>query len=384
MPQDRAQSPSRRIKVLVVDDSASVREAMSALLSEDPDIEVVGTAADPYIAAKRLQSVVPDVITLDLEMPRMDGITFLTKLMSQHPLPVVVCSSLVSDGADAALRALDAGAVEVIAKPMVGTRQFLMESGIRIRDAVKAAAQAKLQVQRKRLAARASHPVERKLSADAILPPASRRSTHLATTDKVICIGASTGGTEALRTVLQALPADCPGIVVVQHMPEHFTRAFADRLNSLCAITVREAANGDPVLRGQALIAPGNRHTLLRRNGARYSVEVCDGPLVSRHRPSVDVLFRSAAHSAGPNALAALLTGMGDDGARGLLELFQTGAFTIAEDESSCVVYGMPKEAVKLGAVCECLPLTAIAPRLLSAQDMSHAPPRRREGSVAP
>lgn len=352
---------SRRIKVLIIDDSASVRETMAAVLGDDPDIEVIGTASDPYVAARRMQTDVPDVITLDLEVPRMDGLTFLAKLMDQHPLPVIVCSSLAGHGSEAALQAIEAGAVDVIARPRVGARQFLLESSIAIRDAVKAAAQTNVQRLRR---LRQMVPTE-KLTADAILPPASAPGRVQATTDTVVCIGASTGGTEALRMLLEALPADCPGIVIVQHMPENFTRAFADRLNSLCTIKVKEAANGDPVSRGQALIAPGNRHTLLRRNGARYSVEVREGPLVSRHRPSVDVLFRSASLCAGSNALGVLLTGMGDDGARGLLEMRQAGAYTIAEDENSCIVYGMPKEAVKLGAVAESLPLSAIPSAIL-------------------
>ena len=362
---------SRRIKVLIIDDSASVRETMAALLGEDPDIEVIGTASDPYVAARRMQIDVPDVVVLDLEMPRMDGLTFLGKLMEQHPLPVVICSSLVEHGSGAALQAIEAGAVDVIARPEIGTRQFLLDSRIAIRETVKAAAQ--IDVQRlKRM--RQMVPTQ-KLTADAVLPPTLGPVRVQVTTDTVVCIGASTGGTEALRMLLEALPADCPGIVIVQHMPENFTRAFAERLNSLCTIKVKEAANGDPVLRGQALIAPGNRHTLLRRDGARYSVEVREGPLVSRHRPSVDVLFRSASRCAGGNALGVLLTGMGDDGARGLLEMREAGAYTIAEDESSCIVYGMPKEAVKLGAVDESLPLSAIPAAILRLSAVSAPKP---------
>jgi two-component system chemotaxis response regulator CheB len=365
----------KRIKVLIIDDSASVRETLVSLLEEDPEIEVVGTASDPYVAAKRMQTVVPDVITLDLEMPRMDGLTFLAKLMEQHPIPVVICSSLASHGADVAMQAMEIGAVDVIAKPKVGTRKFLLESRVRILDAIKAAALVETRyIRTSRHAAGAQaqrnsrHLTSEKLTADAVVPPMAAKFGRLVTTDKIICIGASTGGTEAIRVVLESLPADCPGIVIVQHMPENFTRAFAERLNRLCAIEVREARDGDPVLRGLALIAPGNRHTLLSRNGARYSVEVCDGPLVSRHRPSVDVLFRSAAYSAGPNAMGILMTGMGDDGARGLLEMYSAGAHTIAEDESSCVVYGMPKEAVKLGAVSESVPLAKIAGKIIASQ----------------
>ncbi|WP_041793855.1 protein-glutamate methylesterase/protein-glutamine glutaminase [Pararhodospirillum photometricum] len=345
----------KRIKVLVVDDSASVRQTMTDLLNEDPEIEVIGTAADPYVAAKRLSQIVPDVITLDIEMPRMDGITFLHKLMEQHPLPVVICSSLAADGTQALSQALDAGAVSVIAKPLTGTRQFLLESSIGIRDAVKAAAQVDVGRFRALRRAKVEGPAP-KLTADAIIPrPLSRKIAK--TTDKVVCIGASTGGTEALRVVLQDLPLDSPGVVIVQHMPEHFTRAFANRLNGICTIDVKEAEDGDPVLRGRALIAPGNRHMLLRRDGARYSVQVKDGPLVSRHRPSVDVLFRSAAAAAGANALGVILTGMGDDGSRGMLEMHQAGALTLAEDESTCIVFGMPKEAIAAGAVDRVIPL---------------------------
>ncbi len=354
-----------KIKVLVVDDSATVRQTMSEILSADPAIEVIATASDPFVAARRLQSELPDVITLDIEMPRMDGITFLQKIMDQRPLPVVICSSLAAEGSDTLAKAIEAGAVDVIAKPTVGTRQFLLESSIRICDAVKAAAHADMGRFR-RMRGQAAEPAK-KLSADVIIPTPSGRQLVMTTTDKVVCIGASTGGTESLRHVLQALPMDCPGVVIVQHMPEHFTTAFARRLDGLCAISVREAQNGDPVLRGHALIAPGNRHTLLKRNGARYSVEVKDGPLVTRHRPSVDVLFRSAAACAGGNAIGVIMTGMGDDGAHGLLEMHNAGARTIAEDESSCVVFGMPKEAIKLGAAQRIVPLDRISSEIMYA-----------------
>ncbi len=348
----------RPIRVLIVDDSALVRQTLSDILGSDPEIEVVGTAQDPYIAAQRLRSVVPDVITLDIEMPRMDGLTFLKKLMGQHPIPVVICSSLAAEGAETTLRAFEYGAVEVIQKPRLGTRQFLEESRIRICDAVKAAARARVKRYTPGLE------VAPKLTADAVLPPVRTRAMA-ETTEKVVVIGASTGGTEALREVLQALPADAPGIVVVQHMPEHFTAAFARRLDGLCRVHVKEAADGDPVLRGQVLIAPGNRHTLLKRSGARYHVEVKDGPLVCRHRPSVDVLFRSAARYAGPNAVAVIMTGMGDDGAKGMAELKQVGAATIGQDEATCVVFGMPKEAIELGAVDRVVPLGRIAQEIL-------------------
>ncbi|MFD2112108.1 protein-glutamate methylesterase/protein-glutamine glutaminase [Thiorhodococcus fuscus] len=347
------------VKVMVVDDSALVRQTLRDLLDADPDIEVVATAQDPYVAAEKLRKVVPDVITLDVEMPRMDGVTFLEKLMRQHPIPVVICSSLVGAGTETLMRALEAGAVDIIQKPAMGTRRFLEESRVLITDAVKAAAQACLRP------GPAPRP-PRKLSADAVLErPGTKAMAE--TTDKVIVIGASTGGTEAIREVLMAMPLGCPGIVIVQHMPEGFTRSFSERLDGLCRIRVKEAQNGDPVLRGQALIAPGNRHTLLKRSGARYYVEVKDGPLVSRHRPSVDVLFRSTARYAGRNAVAAILTGMGDDGAEGLHELFEAGAWTCAQDEATSVVYGMPKEAVRHGGTQRQLPLERIAAAMLMA-----------------
>jgi two-component system chemotaxis response regulator CheB len=296
---------------------------------------------------------VPDVITLDIEMPRMDGLTFLKKLMSQHPIPVVICSSLAEEGTQSTFRALEYVAVEIITKPKMGTKQFLEDSRIEICSVVKAAAAARLR------SLKPSHTVEPKLNADCILSQATHAMAE--TTEKVVVIGASTGGTEALKTVLEALPADTPGIVIVQHMPELFTRAFAARLDSLCAITVKEAETNDTVIRGRALIAPGNHHMLLKRSGARYYVEIKDGPLVCRHRPSVDVLFRSAARY----AVGVILTGMGDDGARGMLEMKQAGAMTIAQDEATCVVFGMPKEAIKLGGVDKILPLHAVAGAIL-------------------
>jgi two-component system chemotaxis response regulator CheB len=342
---------------LIVDDSAVVRQTLSSVLASDPEIEVIATASDPFVAADRIAEEVPDVITLDIEMPRMDGLTFLKKIMSQHPIPVVICSSLADEGAQSTFRALEYGAVEIITKPRLGTKQFLEESRISICQTVKAAAGARLHI----LAP--SHNVEPKLTADAILSPATRAMAE--TTEKVVVIGASTGGTEALKTVLEMLPADTPGILIVQHMPELFTRAFADRLNSLCAITVKEAETNDTVIRGRALIAPGNHHLLLKRSGARYYVEIKEGPLVCRHRPSVDVLFRSAARYAGQNAVGVILTGMGDDGARGMLEMKQAGAVTYAQNEATCVVFGMPKEAIKLGGVDKVLPLESVARAIL-------------------
>ncbi len=348
---------SPKIRVLIVDDSAVVRQTLREVLSSDPEIEVIATAGDPFVAADRIAEQVPDVITLDIEMPRMDGLTFLKKIMSQHPIPVVICSSLADEGAQSTFKALEYGAVDIITKPRFGTKQFLEDSRVTLCEAVKAAAVSKLRI------LRPSHTVEPKLTADAILSPATHAMA--ATTEKVVVIGASTGGTEALKTVLEALPADTPGIVIVQHMPELFTRAFANRLDSLCAVTVKEAESNDTVIRGRALIAPGNHHLLLKRSGARYYVEVKDGPLVCRHRPSVDVLFRSAARYAGQNAVGVILTGMGDDGARGMLEMKQAGATTFAQDEATCVVFGMPKEAIKLGGVDKILPLRAVARAIL-------------------
>jgi two-component system chemotaxis response regulator CheB len=348
----------KKTRVLIVDDSAMVRQTLREVLSSDPGIEVIATAGDPFVAAERIAEQVPDVITLDIEMPRMDGLTFLKKIMSQHPIAVVICSSLAGEGAQSTFRALEYGAVEIVAKPRLGARQFLEDSRITICEAVKAAASARLRLLGTR------HKVEPKLTADVILSPATRAMAE--TTEKVVVIGASTGGTEALKILLETLPADTPGIVIVQHMPELFTRAFANRLDGLCAITVKEAESNDTVIRGRALIAPGNHHLLLKRSGARYYVEVKDGPLVCRHRPSVDVLFRSAARYAGQNAVGVILTGMGDDGARGMLEMKQAGAMTIAQDEASCVVFGMPKEAIKHGAVHKVLPLLAISEALLA------------------
>jgi two-component system, chemotaxis family, protein-glutamate methylesterase/glutaminase len=309
-----------------------------------------------------MRTQVPDVITLDIEMPRMDGITFLQKIMSQHPIPVVICSTLVDRGAETTLKALEYGAIEIIQKPKVGTRQFLHESRIQLVDAVKAAARAKPGLRE------ITKMVRPKNNADAILPKVKSRAMTK-TTEKVVVIGASTGGTEAIRYLLESLPGDSPGMVIVQHMPEGFTAAFAKRLNGLCQVEVKEAEDSDTVIRGRVLIAPGNRHTLLKRSGARYTVEVKGGPLVSRHRPSVDVLFRSAAQYAGSNAVGVILTGMGDDGAHGLQELYQQGAQTIAQDEASCVVFGMPSEAIKLGAATYTLPLNAIAHKILGLAD---------------
>jgi two-component system chemotaxis response regulator CheB len=349
----------KKIRVLIVDDSAMVRQTLREILSSDPRIEVMAAVADPLLAADKIRDEVPDVITLDVEMPRMDGITFLQKIMSQHPIPVIICSSHSGEGSDNALRALEYGAIEIIQKPDLCTKQNLEESRIRLCDAVKAASVARLKCIPSRM-----QQVPPKLSADVILRNPARKK-KLETTEKVVVVGASTGGTEALVVLLGALPYDAPGMVVVQHMPENFTAAYAKRLNTLCRVTVKEAADNDRVLPGHVLISPGNRHILLKESGARYYVALKEGPLVNRHRPSVNVLFRSAARYAGKNAIGVILTGMGDDGAKGLLEMKEAGAYTIAQDKDSCVIYGMPKEAVKLGAVDVELPLEKIMDKIM-------------------
>jgi two-component system chemotaxis response regulator CheB len=343
--------PYDPLHVLVVDDSAVVREVMRAVLSQEPGVSVI-TAADPLIALIKMARQRPNVIVLDLEMPRMGGLAFLRKIMSENPIPVVVCSAHVGEGSTITLQALEAGAVDVVAKPRVGVRQFIHESAVALIDAVRAAANAKL-----RCTARAPEPTQQ--SADAVLP-AKSAATPALSSDKIVAVGASTGGTEALRLFLEAMPEDAPGVVVVQHMPEGFTAAFAERLNANCRIKVKEAAQGDVIVKGLALIAPGNRHTMVRRDGLGYVAEITDGPLVSRHRPSVDVLFRSVAQAAGPNGVGVIMTGMGNDGAQGLHEMKQAGAFTIAQDEETCVVFGMSKEAIGRGAVCAVASLSQI------------------------
>jgi two-component system chemotaxis response regulator CheB len=359
----------KRVRVLIVDDSASVRQTLATILGNDPEIEVIGVAADPFVAAKRLREDIPDVITLDVEMPRMDGITFLKKLMAQHPIPVVMCSSLIEEGSETLMQTLEAGAVDVILKPKIAAADHLAEQALLICDTVKSAARARLGRRKtdKPAAAPGVKTPAPKLTADAMLPPAAH-GAMAKTTEIIVAVGASTGGTEALREFLMALPANAPGIVIVQHMPEHFTAAFAKRLDGLCQVSVKEAEDGDPVLRGHVLIAPGGRHLLLERQGARYHVAVKDGPLVSRHRPSVDVLFRSTARAAGPNAIGVIMTGMGDDGARGMLEMKEAGAYTIAQDEESCVVFGMPREAIARGGVDTILSLEDIAPHVILQQ----------------
>jgi two-component system chemotaxis response regulator CheB len=350
-----------KIGVFIVDDSAVVRLVVSEVLGGDPGMEVLGVAADPIFALDKMNKRWPDVIVLDIEMPRMDGITFLKKIMAERPTPVVICSSLTEKGAETTMEALAAGAIGIVSKPGIGVRRFLMEdAAAELVHAVKAAAGARVG----RLAGSApAAPVTPKLNADAILTKSEHAMKQ--TTERIVAIGTSTGGTQALEVVLKGLPRTAPGIVVVQHMPEKFTASFAARLNSLSQMEVREAQNNDRVVPGRALIAPGGRHMLLKRSGAQYYVEVVDGPLVNRHRPSVDVLFRSVAKFAGKNAMGVIMTGMGDDGARGLKEMHDAGAYTVAQDEASSVVYGMPKEAVKLGAADRSLSLNAISPDII-------------------
>ncbi|ABD90190.1 response regulator receiver (CheY-like) modulated CheB methylesterase [Rhodopseudomonas palustris BisB18] len=358
-----------KIRVLIVDDSASVRQILTTILNADPDIEVMASAADPFAAARRLQDEIPDVIILDIEMPRMDGITFLRKIMAQRPIPVIICSTLTEERSDVMFEAFEAGAFDIVPKPRIDTTHALLEASARMCDAVKAAARARIRPRRPPRMV-----VEAKLTADAIMPPpVSGRARP--TTERLVCIGVSTGGTEALRDVLECLPAKAPAILIVQHMPQGFTAAFAKRLDSLCEIEVREAQDGDVVVQGCAYIAPGGRHMLLQRTGQRYHIAIKDGPPVSRHRPSADVLFRSAAQYAGPNALGIIMTGMGDDGARGLLEMHKLGATTRAQDEESCVVFGMPKEAIALGGVDKVVPLAQIPREIMLWQDAKQPVP---------
>jgi len=349
-----------RVGVFIVDDSAVVRQVVSEVLAGDPGMEVLGVAADPIFALDKMNKRWPDVIVLDIEMPRMDGITFLRKIMAERPTPVVICSSLTEKGAETTMEALSAGAIGVVTKPGIGVRRFLMEDAAsELVHAVRAAAGARV----KRLASGPAAAPAPKLNADAILPKSEHAMKQ--TTERIVAIGTSTGGTQALEAVLRGLPRTAPGIVVVQHMPEKFTASFAARLNNVSQMEVREAQNNDRVVPGRVLIAPGGRHMLLKRSGAQYYVEVIEGPLVNRHRPSVDVLFRSVAKFAGKNAMGVIMTGMGDDGARGLKEMHDAGAYTVAQDEASSVVYGMPKEAVKLGAADRSLSLGAIPSEII-------------------
>ncbi len=358
------------IKVMVVDDSAVVRQVLTGLLDAAPDIEVTHAVADPLLAMQRMKLQRPDVIVLDVEMPRMDGLTFLRKLMAEDPLPVVICSTLTEKGARTTLEAMAAGAVATVAKPKLGLKQFLHEAADELLATVRAAARANVRnLARRASGARPPQPTV-KYTADVILAPGGP-AAMAQTTERVVAIGTSTGGTQALEEVLTALPPDAPGMVIVQHMPEKFTAAFAQRLDSLCEVQVKEAEHGDRLLPGRALIAPGGRHLVLRRSGAQYHVDVVDGPLVNRHRPSVDVLFRSVARCAGANALGIIMTGMGDDGAAGLLEMRQAGARTLAQDEASCVVFGMPKEAVRRGAVERTVPLGEVAREVMRARELA-------------
>lgn len=337
------------IRVLIVDDSAVVRKILTEELSRYPDIEIVGTAVDPYIARDKIVQLEPDVITLDIEMPRMDGLSFLARLMKYHPKPVVVVSSLTPKNSETAIKALELGALEVICKP--GSSYSTKDISGQLARAIRAAA-----------SSRVPQPTSQ--------PPSAERESlgdfQLQTTLKVVAIGASTGGTKAIETILTRLPASCAGTVIVQHMPERFTTAFAERLNSVCKMEVREAGDGDRVVPGVALIAPGNRHMLLDRSGANYLTKVKDGPRVHYQRPSVDVLFNSVAKHAGPNAIGILLTGMGADGAQGLLEMRKRGAYTVAQDEATSIVFGMPKEAIRLGAADDIAPLEQMPERIVS------------------
>ena len=362
--------PGAPIRVMVIDDSAVVRQAVGQAIAHAPGMEVMATAADPLFAMAKMQRAWPDVIVLDIEMPRMDGLSFLRKLMAERPTPVVICSSLAASGSATAMEALAAGAFAILTKPHAGVKDFLQNAAGDIVTTIRSAAQANARVLAG--AARGLAPPP-KLSADAVLAGASPGALA-DTTDKVIALGTSTGGTQALEAVLTRRPASVPGLVIVQHMPERFTAMFAERLDGLCAIRVREARHNDRVLPGHALIAPGGRHMLLTRSGARYHVEVVDGPLVNRHKPSVDVPFRSVAKCAGRNATGVIMTGMGDDGARGLREMLDAGAHTLAQDEASSVVYGMPRKALRLGGVERVLPLDAIAAALIAAHRHGAAP----------
>ena len=365
------------IRVMVVDDSAVARQVIGDIINKAPGFTLLATAPDPIYALEKMQREWPDVLVLDVEMPRMDGITFLRKIMNERPTPVVICSTLTEKGAETTMQAMAAGAVEIIVKPKAALKQFLEESAQALLQAVRAASQARVSkikhvsdLQPTPPAAPRAAPVAETAArthapVSAVVSATAPQAAMAQTTERVVAIGTSTGGTQALETVLTALPRVCPGIVVVQHMPEKFTASFAQRLNQICAMEVREAQHNDRVLPGLVLIAPGGRHMMMKRSGAYYHVDVVDGPLVSRHKPSVDVLFRSVAKAAGRNALGVIMTGMGDDGASGLREMLDAGARTVAQDEATCVVYGMPKEAVKRGAVEKTVPLTAIAAEIL-------------------
>lgn len=348
-----------KIKVLIIDDSALIRSLLTEIINRQPDMEVVGTAPDPLVAREKIKALNPDVLTLDVEMPKMDGLAFLERLMRLRPMPVVMVSSLTEKSSAVTLHALELGAFDFVTKPKIDIRNGLQEYAVELADKIRGAARTRLA---KIPACSTVHvPVQQKHNADVVL--AAEQHTF-STTEKIILLGASTGGTEALRAFLVEMPADCPGILITQHMPEAFTKTFAKRLDSVCRIAVKEAEHGERILPGHAYLAPGNRHLLLKRSGANYVTELSDGPAVCRHRPSVDVLFRSAANCAGKNAIGVIMTGMGDDGATGMLEMHQAGAYTLAQDEESCVVFGMPKEAIARGGVDEVVPLQELARRL--------------------
>ncbi|MDD0809895.1 chemotaxis response regulator protein-glutamate methylesterase [Curvibacter sp. RS43] len=353
------------IKVFLVDDSAVMRQTIAYLLKDLPDVELLGSAPNPLIAMRSLQQQRPDVLLLDIEMPGMDGLTFLRQVMAQDPIPTVICSSLSTQGSKVALDALAAGAVSVVAKPKLGLKQFLEESRQELIAALKAAARAhpRLRVQNAPALRQSAGPTTGAMSTPARV--ASSSGLHAFAVNKPVVIGSSTGGTQALEQILTALPADAPGIAITQHMPEKFTAMYADRMNQACAMQVREARDGDRLERGLVLIAPGGRHLHLRKAAGQYFAVVSDGPPVNRHRPSVDVLFKSVAECAGRDALAIILTGMGDDGARGMKLMHDGGARTIAQNEASCVVFGMPNEAIKLGGVDDILPLDQVARAIL-------------------
>ncbi|RLA07559.1 MAG: chemotaxis response regulator protein-glutamate methylesterase [Gammaproteobacteria bacterium] len=353
----------KKIKTLIIDDSALVRQVMTEILNTDPAIDVVGTASDPYAAREKIKKLAPDVLTLDVEMPRMDGITFLENLMRLRPMPVVMVSTLTAKGADVTFRALELGAIDFVSKPKLDVASSLKEYGKEIIDKIKIAAIAKVRPLERRQAK--STPVPEKLSADAVIAKSSRPQ-HFSTTEKIIAIGASTGGTEAIKEVLMALPVTSPGVVIAQHIPEAFSGPFAKRMNGISALKVVEVSNTQQILPGHAYIAPGNRHLIVVRDGARYLCRLDDGPPVNRHKPSVDVLFRSVANNVGGNAVGVILTGMGDDGAQGLKEIRDAGGSTIAQDEKSSVVWGMPGAAVKIDAANQIVPLDNVANQVMT------------------